>query len=214
MMNFDRVAPYFKRLERIVFNNQMQRCRTAHLAALPGLKKVALLGEGDGHFLIELLKHCDCEEVHYIDSSQTMMMLARKRLQEYSPESLSQVTFFHRDLLKEAMPDQDYDLVVTNFFLDVFNEPSLIDCISKIASSCKKGAFWLYADFQISGGKVQQFRAFMWLNLMYLFFKIVARIQTSKLIDPTTYLEKQGFQLITVSEFGRGLMRSELRRRD
>jgi tRNA (cmo5U34)-methyltransferase len=214
MMNFDRVAPHFKRLEKIVFNNQMQQCRTAHLAALPGLKKVALVGEGDGEFLIELLKHCDCEQIHYIDSSQTMMELARKRLQEYSSEALNRVEFFQRDLLTESMPGQGYDLVVTNFFLDVFNEQSLIESISKVADSCQGGAIWLYADFQISGSKLQQIRAIMWLNLMYLFFRIVARIQTRALLDPSAILEKKGFQLKAMSEFGRGLMRSEIRQRD
>ena len=192
----------------------MQQCRTAHLAALPGVKKAALIGEGDGEFLIEFLKHCECEQIHYIDSSHIMMELARKRLQEYSSESLNRVKFFHRDLITESMPDQDYDLVVTNFFLDVFNEQSLIECISKVTASCKRGAFWLCADFQISGGTLQQLRAIAWLNLMYLFFRIVAQIQARRLIDPSTVLEKQGFKLKAVSEFGRGLMRSELRHWD
>ncbi|MCH9793063.1 MAG: class I SAM-dependent methyltransferase [Planctomycetes bacterium] len=201
-------------MEKIVFNNLMQQCRTAHLTALPGVKKVALVGEGDGDFLIELLKRCDCEQVHYIDSSQAMLKLARNRLQEHSEEAVKRVEFFHRDLISESMPDQDYDLIVTNFFLDVFNEESLVDSISKITASCKRGTFWLYADFQISGGKFQQLRAIIWLNLMYLFFKIVAQIQAHKLVDPSMILEQQGFQLKAVSEFGRGLMRSELRQRD
>jgi len=178
---------------------------------LPSMKKAALVGEGDGEFLIEFLKHCDCEQVHYIDSSQAMMELARKRLQEHPTHLLKRVEFFHRDLRVEPMPDQEYDLVVTNYFLDVFNEQSLTECISKLAASCKSGAFWLYADFQISGGMFQKFRAIVWLNLMYVFFRIVARIQARRLIDPSTTLEEHGFKLIAISEFSRGLMRSELR---
>lgn len=211
MMNFDRIAPYFNRLEKIVFHDQMQRCRTAQLAALPSVKKAALVGEGDGQFLLEFLKHSDCEQVHYIDSSQSMLELARKRLQKHPAYVQNRVEFFRRDLITEPMPDQDYDLVVTNFFLDVFKEQTLSECISKIAASCSKGAYWLYADFQISGGFLQHLRAIVWLNLMYVFFSIVARIQARRLIDPSKTLEEQGFKLLAISEFSRGFMRSELR---
>ena len=213
-MNFNRVAPYFRRLENIVFKNQMQRCRTAHLAVLPSVKKAALVGEGDGQFLIEFLKQCDCEQVHYIDSSLTMLELARTRVQEYSSDVLSRIEFYHLDLTIEAMPDQDYDLVVTNFFLDVFNEQSLNESISKVAASCKRNAIWLYADFQISGGLLQRIRAMVWMKVMYAFFRIVAQIQAQSLIDPSTILEGHEFKLIAMTEFGRGLMRSELRQRD
>lgn len=213
-MNFNRVAPYFRRIENIVFKNQMQRCRTAHLAVLPSVKKAALVGEGDGQFLIEFLKQTDCEQVHYIDSSQTMMELARKQVQEYSSNALSRVKFYHLDLTIEAIPDQDYDLVVTNFFLDVFNERSLNECISKVAAACKRNAIWLYADFQISGGRLQQIRAMLWMKVMYTFFRIVAQLQAQRLIDPSTILEGHEFKLIAMAEFGRGLMRSELRQRN
>ncbi len=214
MMNFDRVAPYFKRLEKIVFNNQMQGCRTAQLGILPSVKKAALIGEGDGEFLIEFLKHSDCEQVHYIDSSQKMLDLAQKRLRESSLHALDRVEFYHRDLILEAMPDQGYDLIVTNYFLDVFTQQALNECVSKIAASCKESALWLYADFQISGGRLQQFRAILWIKVMYLFFRLVAQIQAQTLIDPATILERHGFKLVAKKEYGRGLMRSELRRRD
>lgn len=213
-MNFNRVAPYFRRLEKIVFKNQMQRCRTAHLDVLPSVKKAALIGEGDGQFLIEFLKQNDCEQVHYIDSSQTMLELARKRVQEYSLNALSRVEFYHLDLTLEAMPDQDYDLVVTNFFLDVFRKQSLNASISKVAASCNKKAIWLYADFQISGGRLQRIRAIAWMKVMYTFFRIVAQIQAQRLLDPSTILEGHEFKLIAMAEFRRGLMRSEVRQRD
>ncbi len=213
MMDFNRIAPYFERLEKIVFNNQMECCRTAFLPELPSVKKVALIGEGDGRFLVELLKDGKFEKVHYIDSSQKMLELARKRMQKFSPDTLRNVGFYHRDLISEPMPDQNYDLVVTNFFLDVFDEHSLNESISKIAASCKRTAIWLYADFQVSGGILQRAKAFAWIKVMYVFFRVAAQIQSQRLIDPSKILESNGFQLKTMKEFHRGLMKTELRQR-
>ncbi len=213
-MNFNRVAPYFERLEKIIFNKQMQRCRTAFIKRLPPAKKIALVGEGNGLFLLELLQHCDCEQIHYLDSSQTMLELARKRLEGFSKDASRRVQFYCCDLTRETMPDENYDLVVTNFFLDVFDKQSLNDSITKIAASCSTNAVWLYADFQISGRIYQRIRAFAWIKIMYVFFRFVAQIQAQKLIDPSEMLEQHGFRLKELVEFDRGLMRAEWRQRD
>ncbi|QDU53505.1 Methyltransferase domain protein [Gimesia panareensis] len=212
-MNFNRVAPYFEPLEKIVFRNQMQLCRTAYLSDLPSLRKVAVIGEGDGRFLLDILKQTQCPKVHYIDSSQVMLELAQSRIRQQLPEALSRVHFYLCDLANDDMPDDQYDLIATNFFLDVFNEPTLKATVSKIARSCSKNAIWLYADFQVSGGKLKQLRALAWLKTMYLFFKLAARIQAPTLIDPASLLETHGFQLINQTEFARGLMRAEFRKR-
>ncbi|QDT45791.1 spermidine synthase [Gimesia alba] len=213
-MNFNRVAPYFERLEKIVFNKQMQRCRTAFLTHLPPVKKIVLVGEGNGQFLLELIQHTDCEQIHYIDSSQTMLELARKRLQRFSEAASRRVTFYLCDLTVEEMPDQNYDLVVTNFFLDVFDKQLLNEMVTKIAEACETNAVWLYADFQISGGIFQRVRAFTLIKIMYMFFRFVAQIQTLSLIDPSEILDRHEFRLIELMEFDRGLIRAELRQRD
>lgn len=213
-MNFNRVAPYFERLEKVVFNKQMQNCRTAFLTRLPPVKKIALVGEGNGQFLLELIQHTDCEQIHYIDSSQTMLELARKRVRKFSEDASRRVKFYLCDLTVEEMPDQNYDLVVTNFFLDVFDKQLLNETVTKIAESCKTKAVWLYADFQISGGIFQRVRAFTWIKIMYMFFRFVAQIQTLSLIDPSEIFDRHEFRLKELMEFDRGLMRAELRQRD
>ncbi|MCA9022819.1 MAG: class I SAM-dependent methyltransferase, partial [Planctomycetaceae bacterium] len=209
----NRVAPWFERLEKIVFRDQMQSCRTTHLSDLPAIKKAALIGEGNGAFLVQFLKHCNCEEIHYIDSSKTMLELAQKRMQKHVVPGLKRIEFYNLDLSLESMPDQNYDLVVTNFFLDVFNEATLYDVVSKITSACAQDALWLYADFQIAGNRYQRWRAITWVKTMYLFFKFVSNIQTTRLADPSRLFDHNGFQVKEVTEFKNGLMRAELRQR-
>ncbi|QDT94387.1 Methyltransferase domain protein [Gimesia algae] len=212
-MNFDRVAPWFERLEKIVFGDQMQVCRTAFLSDLPAIKKAALIGEGNGTFLAQFLKHCDCEEIHYIDSSKKMLDLAQKQFQMNVFPGLERMVFYHLDLSLDVMPDQNYDLVVTNFFLDVFNGATLNNVVSKIASACTRDAHWLYADFQVTGNRFQRCRAIAWVKTMYLFFRLAADIQTMKLTNPSALLDRNGFQIKWFKEFDNGLMRAEIRQR-
>lgn len=212
-MNFNRVAPWFERLEKIVFREQMQYSRTAFLSDLPEIKKAALIGEGNGTFLIQFLQQCRCEEIHYIDSSETMLELAQNRLRENVQSGLERIEFHSCDLTHEALPAQNYDLIVTNFFLDVFNEATLNEVVSKISSACTDEAHWLYADFQVTGNRFRRWRAIAWVKTMYLFFKFAADIQTMRLSDPSTLLDRNGFQVICSNEFDNGLMRAELRHR-
>ena len=212
-MNFNRIAPYFERLEKIVFRNQMQLCRTVHLPDLPHLEKVAMVGEGDGRFLLEFLKQTNCPHVHYIDSSQVMLELAHTRISRQFPEALPRVRFYECDLAKANLPEDQYNLVVTNFFLDVFKEPTLSQSIGRIADSCSNDAIWLYADFQVAGSRLKQLRANIWLKTMYLFFKMVSEIQAPTLINPASLLEAHGFRVIHQAEFAHGLLRAEFRQR-
>lgn len=212
-MNFNRVAPWFERLEKMVFRDQMQICRTAFLSDLPAIKKAALIGEGNGTFLVQFLEHCNCEEVHYIDSSKAMLDLAQKRLQKCVIPGSTRIEFYSLDLSLDAMPDQNYDLIVTNFFLDVFSAAMLKNVVTKITSACSRDAHWLYADFQITGNRFQRWRAFAWVKTMYLFFRFTAGIQTTSLADPSTLLDRNGFQVKWSTEFDNGLMRAELRQR-
>lgn len=212
-MSFDRIAAHFRRLEKLVFHQRMQRCRTAFLRELPRVGKIALVGEGNGEFLQELLHHAEFETIHYIDSSKVMLEIARQRVQRFSKVTDPQVKFYHCDLLQDPLPDRGYDLVVTNFFLDLFNQQTLDECINKIAEASTKDAVWLYADFQIAGSRFQKTRAKSWLKIMYLFFRFVSRIQAHELIDPAEQISRKGFELVGRREFDRGLMRAEIRQR-
>ena len=69
-MSFDRLAPHYRWMERILAGEKLQRCRTAHLDSVNTAERVLLAGEGNGRFLVHL-RHtlpkahivCD-EEVH------------------------------------------------------------------------------------------------------------------------------------------------------
>ncbi len=55
-MSFDRVAPFYRRLETLVFGGQLQAARCAFVREVSGSRRALLVGEGDGRFLEQLLR--------------------------------------------------------------------------------------------------------------------------------------------------------------
>ena len=53
-----------------------------------------------------------------------------------------------------------------------------------------------------------------WLAAMYLFFRVTARIEASELIDPTPFLQREGFVLARRHFFKKGMLTSEMWRRN
>ncbi len=50
-MSFDRLAPYYRGMERLLAGNKLHRCRTAWLEEVRDAKRILLAGEGHGRFL-------------------------------------------------------------------------------------------------------------------------------------------------------------------
>jgi ubiquinone/menaquinone biosynthesis C-methylase UbiE len=213
-VSFDTLAPYYETLERIAFGNTLQRCRVACLNEIAAPRRALIVGEGTGRFLRELLRMHPEVEIDCIDASQRMLQLARERVDRELLDHAERVRFLHHDIASYALPEFRYDLLVTHFFLDCFPEAALIGVIKKLAQLSTDDANWLLADFCIPKEGMTRFRAHGWLAAMYLFFRITARIEASELIDPTPFLRAEGFALARQHLFRKGMLKSEVWRRD
>jgi hypothetical protein len=123
-----------------------------------------------------------------------MLAEARRQL-ERSHLSSDQITFTRADLLLWSPPIQDYDLIITNYFLDCFRPEQLAGMIPRIAASAVPGANWLIADFQIPGAGLKRMRARIVLWLLYVFFRATTQLSAQTLTCPDVFLLKAGFDL-------------------
>ena len=114
---FGRLAGIYEGLERLAYGDLLMRSRTALLNSLAHAENVLILGEGDGRFLVELLKTNPSCSVTVLDSSAGMLGRAETRVPE---SAMSRVTFRHADALTETFAPDAYDALVSCFFLDVF----------------------------------------------------------------------------------------------
>lgn len=207
-MNFDRVAPYYRWLETVVFGEQLQQARTAFVRQIRPPRHVLVVGEGNGRFLAEFVRVHPDAKVDCVEASARMIALARERLGKAA------VRFQCTDIRGAKLPDASYDLIVTHFFLDCFDDTTLPGVVAKLARSATADAQWLIADFFPPTQGWKRLRARSLIALMYWFFRAVAGLEARCLIDYHPSLSRQGFTLQEHVISPTGMIRSELWQRD
>lgn len=198
-MSFDFVAPFYRRLETLVFGQQLQVARCAFVRQISGAQRALVVGDGDGRFLAELVQAQPELEVDYLDASARMLELARARV------GSERVRFLHADLLEAAQPAARYDLVATHFFLDCFAEPALREVVEKLSAAATDDAIWLVADFR----ETRRWFGRLMLAAMHLFFRALAGIEARRLVDYQPFLRAAGFCLTSETISPNELVRSQ-----
>jgi ubiquinone/menaquinone biosynthesis C-methylase UbiE len=194
-MNFDSIAPHFQRLEWLAFGQTLMRCRMYYIDKIKDARRILLLGEGDGRFLLELLALNSSSQVTCLDSSFWMLNRASERVKNGRPGAFDRVTFLQGDALTHELGKDEYDAVVLNFFLDCFNHESLELLIPRTAVATKSGGVWLINDFCQPESGLKALRAKIWLKTMYAFFRMTAKLEATKLENPFSVLEFTGIEL-------------------
>jgi ubiquinone/menaquinone biosynthesis C-methylase UbiE len=210
-VNFNRIARHYRWLETIAFGNALQLSRTCWINKVPRPGRALIIGEGNGRFLGELLHAHPGVEVDCVDASDRMLRLARQHVLRSDPDSAARVRFLNRDVLSWS-PSGRYDLLVTHFFLDLFHREAVQTIVAKLAQAAAPNATWLIADFTIPSGRLTGFHAKLWLRTMYAFFKFAAGVTANTLVDPSTYLQTNGFARSSRRSFRLGMLKSELYR--
>jgi ubiquinone/menaquinone biosynthesis C-methylase UbiE len=203
-VNCDPIARWYRWLELIGFGRALERRRTAFLSGVADARRVLLLGDGDGRFLERLapaiFSHPGAS-IDYVDISARMLELARKR-------GGDGVNYILGNALSIALPEAEYDLVVTHFFLDCFDERDAEALVARVAASTKPRARWLISEFRDAGWWSRRMIA-----ILYLFFRMTTGLKTRRLIDHHPLLERAGFRLEKTESERAGMLVSELWRR-
>jgi SAM-dependent methyltransferase len=207
--DFDRLAPHYGWMERLLAGRKLQRCRAAFLWAIPPPRRALVAGQGHGAFVAELLRahpqvRCTC-----VDSSSGMLQAARARLRQDGLDE-ARAEFIQADLLDWAAPVAEFDLIVTHFFLDCFRPEQLERLMPKLSGAAAPKACWLLADFREPSGGPARWRARAIMDLMYVFFRWAAALPASHLTPPDPLLARHGFILGQRRLFEWGLLHSDL----
>jgi ubiquinone/menaquinone biosynthesis C-methylase UbiE len=206
-MSFDTLAPYYRSMELVTAGSLMQRCRTSFLAETGACRHALLLGEGPGRFLPELLRTNLRVEVTCVERSPRMIEEARSRL---NASELARVQFVQTDALTWQPPRNEFDLVVTNFFLDCFRPGELKELVARVSGSTTEDACWLLADFREPERGWRRWRGRIVLAVMYSFFRAVTGLSATRLTPPDGFLEAAGFRLAARRLANFGLAHSDL----
>ncbi len=207
-MSFDRLAPFYRAMEWITAGGKLQRCRMEFLGEIPPPREILLAGEGHGRFLPECVKRFPEARILVVDSSERMLEIASSKVKS------NKVGFLHADLLDWDGPRGEFDLILTNFFLDCFTEEDLATVVSKLGEIAAPQADWLLADFRIPPSGTARWRSRIIVAMLYQFFQIVTGLKARSLVQPDAEILKTGFRLHRRETHEWGLLKSEWWKRD
>lgn len=201
--DYNRIAPFYDTLADFVIGKQLLESQAAFLDRIKTHSKVLIIGGGTGRIL-ELLDALDVPmHVHFLDASEKMIGIAKsKPLTNISPE-------FHCGRLDQLETGYKFDVVITNYFLDMFEEPELSKLVRTIRSSISVDGRWICTDFQRDGNLFQ--RALV--AMMYSFFSVATNITSKRLPDFQTLFEHNDLDMLESRSYKLGFIRSFLLRR-
>ena len=204
MSSFDPVARAYRFLEYAAFGRTLQRARTAHLSRVACARRALLIGDGDGRFLVELLRVAPTVTVVSVDASPEMVQLAEARVPE---ADRSRVVFHHADVRAFRPPGQ-FDLVATLFALDCFSDADVAAIVQHAAPLVTPDGQWLFADFAIPERGFARWHARLVVGALYAFFRVCTGIEARELPSSERHITEAGFRCVDTRAFRAGLIRS------
>lgn len=192
-MNCDLLARPYQALEHLAFADNLEKQRFAFLSEAHGARQALILGEGDGRFLCKLAIHNTDIWIDCVEASANMIRAARRRMARNNVPRPHRIRFFQVDALAELPSGREYDLLVTHFFFDCFNDSEVKRIMAGIRPLCRPSAKLLVADFDEPGAGWRKWHARLWLTAMYSFFRITTGLRTRRLPRYQHRLEEAGF---------------------
>lgn len=185
--NFNFIAPYYDYLARVIFRDRLMKAKCSLLPILKERQKVLILGGGTGELLEQINRLNTPFEITFLESSKKMISIAKKRRlgSQVSVEFIESSIFDFKDV-------DVFDVVITNFFLDVFTTTDLKKVIELIILSLKEKGKWIVTDFQKEkiGAK---HRFILWV--MHFFFKVTSRLPSNNILPFDDFIRPKGLRL-------------------
>lgn len=168
---FDRLVPFYDLLVWVVYGSHIRKAQAYFLNRIPDHSKILILGGGTGWILKALLSDKNSCEVWYVESSSAMILKARKR--DTGKNIIHFITGTEADI-----PEQiKFDVVITNFFLDMFSDTSNEEIARLVISILSPRSQWHVTDFVSTTVWWQK----LLLKVMYTFFRFTCGIEAREL---------------------------------
>ena len=207
-MNCDPIARWYRILEYLVFGRALQQRRREYINEVSNARHVLILGDGDGRFTVEFLRKNAAGSVESIDLSSRMLRLAERRVHKFNLNRAG-LRFRQGDARTVELPQQ-YDLIVSHFFLDCFPPEELRALVAHISDAACPKARWLVSEFRVPDAGLRRFAGSLLIKAMYLFFRVSTGLRANRLPDYPALLALHGFRRVRHQTASGGLLVSEL----
>lgn len=202
--NFDKIAPYYDQFARLIFSDSIKKAQVEFLDQIAPKSKVLILGGGTGWILQEVMTKEKDVVIFYVEKSSKMLEIARSQLDS---ENLQKIHFIHNSI-EDWNTEINFDMLICNFFLDVFTEQKLQQqIIPKLKFLLKPEGKLLVADFQNKKNLLWQ-KLILWM--MHVFFGKVSKLESKHLSNFGAALCSAGFDLEKGRDFHRSMIFSHV----
>jgi SAM-dependent methyltransferase len=208
---FDRLSQVYRWMEYFSFGPYLQQCRNLRINDMVACRRALVYGDGDGRFLAELVRRAPEIRATTVDASNKMLDRLARRL-----PSGAQVRLLHADALEcepAGFPDAPFDLVVSHFFLDCFNEAEIASLVAHVNVAVEKMALWVVSDFAIPRQRPARLLGMLIVRSLYLAFGLLTGLRARRLPDHARVMCEAGWMLEDRRELLLGLLVSERWRR-
>ena len=212
-MSFDRVAPYYDGLARLVFGRSIQRAQCYFLDQIPPTAWVLVVGGGTGWLLPYLLERPEVIHVTYLEASAAMLRQAQQKIRHLDPQRIAIAEFVHGD--ERSLKENDrFSVVITNFVLDMYEGAALDTLMRRLADQLTPEGRWLFTDFRLSARKKHRWWQRLATRAMYIFFHIAAGIAQQSLPPYDEHFRAHGFRMTHERAFFRDFIVSRVYQKD
>jgi ubiquinone/menaquinone biosynthesis C-methylase UbiE len=145
--SYDRLAKLYGAAAHLYSGGKIRALKAAQIGELQPGQKILYAGVGDGEDAV--LAANRQVSLTLLDLSQGMLDMAEGKFQAVDADG--SLELICSDVLKHERPGH-YDVVVANFFLNVFTEPMMEAVLSHLATMLKPGGKLLIGDFSYPRG--------------------------------------------------------------
>lgn len=184
--DFDRIARVYDSLAFAVFGDTILQAQKVLMAHIPPRSRILFIGGGTGKILPHLLQQ-DPEQIWYVEKSAKMLAKAKLKVPAIAP-----VQWILGDETHPAIQSQPFDVILTFFLLDLFEESSLKRLMENLTQNLRPEGKWLVADFNPEASSLYSRLVY---KSMYRFFQTISRVQASHLPDYPLIFNKLGYAI-------------------
>ncbi len=215
--NFDVIAPVYDLLGRLTFWGNIKKSQQYFLSLIPESSRILIIGGGSGWILTDILSlNKNIQHITYLEASSKMLAFTSERVTRFKtlrPNRLLPPVDLIQGTEADIPAEQQYDVIITYFILDLFNEEKLQQVMRFLFRAFRDNGIWLFADFNVSEKKPDRWWQLLWVQCMYWFFKITCQLSTVTLPDFTTTFQQFGLSPIHSKSFFRNMIVSKVYRK-
>lgn len=193
------IGPIYDLLGRLYSGKTIDHCKNAMLdgqSIKPGTR-ILFAGVGHGRDAIHAAKLG--ADVTVVDLSETMLRKFQETQEKEAP-GIS-VRRIHSDIMK-VDETGEYDMVVANFFLNVFNEGMMVKVLEHLITLGKPGADIVVGDFSYpTGGLLARTIKKIYWYIPVIAFWLLTSNALHKIYNYPEHMQKLGLEIRDIKHF-------------